>query len=143
MKRLPEIFLMLCLQSSLPVNNEKMESVVVVHREMKDEILYPIRDGKAKIQVFTPDVAFLFVDREGHYHCGTVGYTREKMLPLQDASQTLCQLGADHYGLLSHMAAKALRTPKLNDPAGRSAAVCFGKGIFQVLFSGQDLAVPV
>ncbi len=37
----------------LTCDNEKMESVVVVHREMKDEILYPIRDGKAKIQVFT------------------------------------------------------------------------------------------
>lgn len=115
----------------LTCDNEKMESVVVVHREMKDEILYPIRDGKAKIQVFTPDVAFLFVDREGHYHCGTVGYTREKMLPLQDASQTLCQLGADHYGLLSHMAAKALRTPKLNDLQAEVLRYVLEKGFFR------------
>ncbi len=97
----------------LTCDNEQMESVLVAHQEMKDEILYSLENGQAKIQIYTPNVQLYFVDKEGHYHTGTVEYSRQKMLELDHFAMTCYENGSEHLGLLTHLAVKAMRAARL------------------------------
>lgn len=97
----------------LTCDNEQMESVLVVHQEMKDEILYSLENGQAMIQIYTPNVQLYFVDREGHYHAGTIEYKRQKMLNLDHFAMSCYENGSEHLGLLAHLAVKAMRAARL------------------------------
>lgn len=104
----------------LTCRNEQMESVLVVHQEMKDEVLYPLEKGKADIQVYTPNVQLYFVDNEGHYHAGTIEYQRKKLLNLDHFAMLCYEHGSEHLGLLAHLAARAMRAARLE---GNQAAI--------------------
>lgn len=104
----------------LTCQNEQMESVLVVHREMKDEVLYSLTNGKAVIQIYTPNVQLYFVDKEGHYHAGTIEYQRRKLLNLDHFAMQCYEQGSEHLGLLAHLAAKAMRAAHLG---GSQAAI--------------------
>lgn len=97
----------------LTCENEQMESVLVVHQEMKEEVLYPLENGQAMISVYTPNVQLYFVDKEGHYHTGTVEHRRQKMLNLEHFAMTCYENGSEHPGLLAFLAVKAMRAARL------------------------------
>ena len=99
----------------LQCDNDQMDAVVVVHPEIKDEIIYQLHKGKTHIQLYTPDAIILFVDKKGHYHCGTIDYTIDSLFPMEDCSDVCYDSGSEHYGMLCHMAVKALRQPKLTE----------------------------
>jgi len=124
-------------KEQITCDNPKMESLVVVHRELEKETTYSLQDGKAKVDVYTGDVAFLFVDREGHYHGATVPFSREKLLPLDDFSLDLCGLGIQHYGLTCHVAAGALRSPKLSDLEVKALEEAMAKSYFRPKSTGR------
>ncbi len=94
-------------------DNENMKYVIVSHREMKEELAYPLEGGQAVIQVYTPNVQLIFVDGEGRYHAGTVDYRRQKLLHLDEFAMACYENGSEHFGLLAHLASQALRAVKL------------------------------
>ncbi|MCR5690921.1 MAG: DUF5717 family protein [Eubacterium sp.] len=124
-------------REQITCDNPKMESLVVVHRELNQETTYPLQDGKARVNVYTGDVAFLFVDREGHYHGGTVSYSRERLLPLDDFSLDLCGLGIENYGLTCHVAARTLRKSKLSDLEVKVLEEALAKAYFRPKSTGR------
>lgn len=99
--------------------DDQMESVVVVHTEMKEEVTYQLDGGQALIQIYTPNVQLFFVDRNGYYYSGTIDYSRQKLLHLDKFARACYENGSDHIGLLAHLAVKAMRGARLE--AGQAA----------------------
>lgn len=99
----------------LECHNERVESVVVVHAEMKDEMIYPLVNGQAVIQIFTPNYQLFFVDREGHYCARTIEFSLHEFLHMDKYALTCYEQGAEHVHLLAHLAVKAIRRPRLDD----------------------------
>lgn len=99
----------------LTCSNERMQSVVVVHTEMKEEAVYTLNNGQAVIQIYTSDYQLYFVDREGNYCTGTIDYKLQKLLHLDDFAPVCFENGADHVHLLVHLAVKAIRAARLSD----------------------------
>lgn len=99
----------------LTCSNERMQSVVVVHTEMKEESVYTLHNGQAMIQIYTSDYQLYFVDREGNCCAGTIDYKLQKLLHLDDFAPVCFEHGADHVYLLAHLAVKAIRAARLSD----------------------------
>lgn len=99
----------------LTCHNPNMESVVVVHTEMREEVVYPLDNGQAMIQLYTPNYQIFFVDREGHYLAGTVDYTLKRMLDLEEYAQLCWENGSENVHLLAHLALKFMRGVRLEE----------------------------
>ncbi|MCH5251831.1 MAG: hypothetical protein J1F22_02555 [Lachnospiraceae bacterium] len=99
----------------LTCHNDKMEGVLVVHTETKEETYYPFTEGQAKIQIYTPNYQLYFVDGEGNYYTGTVDYTLKKLLNLDKFSIYCYENGAEHPHLLAHLAVEAERGARLTE----------------------------
>ena len=89
--------------------NDKMAGVLVTHVETKEEVYYPFTEGRANIQIYTPNYQLYFVDGEGNYYAGTVQYDKKKLLHLDKFSIYCYENGAVHPRLLAYLAVKAER----------------------------------
>lgn len=96
-------------------DDERIESVVVLHGEMKEELVYPLDNGRAVIQLFTPNYQIFFVNKEGHYLAGTVDYTLKKMLQVEQYAIHCWENGSEHVHLLAHLAVKAMSAARLDE----------------------------
>lgn len=99
----------------LECQNADMESVVVVHVEMKEETVYPLVGGQAVVQIYTPNYQLYFVDRQGYYHAGTVSYRLHKFLQMDEFAPVCFEHGSDHVHLLAHLAVRAIRGARLEE----------------------------
>jgi len=95
--------------------SEQMESVVVVHSELKEEVSYPLYNGKTMIQIFTPNVQLFFVDSRGNYYAGTIEYDLKKMSGLDVYAGACYENGAEHVGLKVHLAMQAMRGARIDE----------------------------
>ncbi len=102
-------------RQKLTCYNENMESVVVVHAEMEEEAVYPLDNGHALVEIYTPNYQLYFVDRDGDYHAGTVEYKLHKFLQLDKFAALCFEQGSDYVHLLAHLAVKAVRGVKLDE----------------------------
>lgn len=60
--------------------NPKIKSVSVVHKHLKQEMIYPIINGKAYIQLFTKDYAISFLDQEGNRYVFSISYQIKNLM---------------------------------------------------------------
>lgn len=123
----------------LVCHHKKMESVLVVHRELAEEKMYTLTAGKAVIEIYTPNYQLLFVDGEGRYYAGTVEYTLEKLLHLDDLALRCYENGADRVELLAHLAVQAERAAKLDDTRAGILHAAVRKGVFRDHMNGKVL----
>ncbi len=91
----------------------QIESVVVLHREMREKLVYPLHNQQAMIQIFTPNYQLFFVDRDGHYLAGTVDYTLTRILHLDELAQSCYEMGSQNVHLLVFLAVKAMRSVRM------------------------------
>lgn len=96
-------------------DNEKMDGVVVVHRETEEEVYYPLEGGQARIALYTPNTQIFFVDERGRYYAGTVDYRIKKLLQMDDYAMLCYEQGARMPQLLAHLAYRAERAARLQD----------------------------
>lgn len=97
----------------LTCRHPEIEGVMVVHVEAKEENYYPIVAGTAKIMIYTPNYQLYFVDREGHYYCGSVEYELQKLLHMDEYAGLCYQNGATYVPLLISLAVQAWRRARL------------------------------
>ena len=110
-QELPDVMFM----HSLYCDNEKMDGVVVVHREMKEEAYYPLENGRAQIALYTPNIQIFFVDHRGRYYAGTVDYQMKKLLSLDDYALLCYERVARDSHLLVHLAYRAERAARIQE----------------------------
>ncbi len=99
----------------LVCRHERMESVLVVHTELAEEKMYSLVNGQADIEIYTPNYRLFFVDDEGKYFSGSVEYTMDKLLHLDDYAGLCYENGGNRPELLAHLAVKAERAAGLDD----------------------------
>lgn len=77
---LPEIM----FTHELTCDNPNMASVVVVHKELEDEEVTAISDGKANIQIYTQDVSVFMIDTFGNRYTVSIEYTLSPLIEPDD-----------------------------------------------------------
>ena len=95
--------------------SEQMESVVVVHAELKEEVSYSLYNGKAMVQIFSPNVQLFFVDSYGNYYAGTVDYDLKKMSQLDRFAGICYENGSEHMGLKTFLAVQTMRGARIDE----------------------------
>ncbi len=96
-------------------DNEKMDGVVVIHRETEEEAWYPLENGQAQIRIYTPNVQIFFVDERGRYYAGTVDYRIKKLLQMEEYAPLCFEQGARLPQLIAHLAYRAERAAQLQE----------------------------
>lgn len=92
---------------------DTMEGVVVVHRECLGEKYYPLENGCARVQIYTPNFQLYFVDERGRYYAETVSYTITPLLRIRDLALSCYESGAESEELLIYLAVLAERAPRM------------------------------
>lgn len=100
---------------TLSCHNERMDGVVVVHRETREETFYPLENGSAKVCIYTPNAHIFFVDEHGRYYAGTVDYRMKKLLQMDEVALLCYEQGARMPQLLAHLAYRAERAARLQE----------------------------
>lgn len=96
-------------------DNEKMDGVVVVHKECQGETYYPLQNGYAQISIYTPNAQIYFLDDRGRYYTGTVDYRIARLLDLDDYAWQCYEEGADFSQLMIYLASKAERAARIEE----------------------------
>ena len=77
----------------LEFSNSRIERVMLLYGELKDDYLYPVRRGKAYVPVYTRNCRLVFIDREGNRYAQTV-FRRKRFMKtaqsLHDPCRKLC-----------------------------------------------------
>lgn len=100
---------------ALYCENESMDGVVVVHREVGKEVYYPLEDKWAQIQIYTPHAQIFFLDERGRYYAGSVDYEITKLLSMDTYALPCYEQGARLPELLVHLACQAERAARLQE----------------------------
>lgn len=100
---------------SLICDNEGMDGVVVLHMETGEETYYPLENGQAQIQLYTPNTLIFFLDERRRYFAGTVDYRLKKLLQMDDLAMLCYERGSRLPRLLVHLAYYAERAAKLQE----------------------------
>ncbi|TAH74949.1 MAG: hypothetical protein EWM47_00775 [Anaerolineaceae bacterium] len=64
----------------LSCDNPNMVSVVVVHKELEDEVITPLTDGRANIQIYTEGASVFMIDSFGNRYSVSIDYTLSPLL---------------------------------------------------------------
>lgn len=92
-----------------------MDGVAVIHMETGEETYYPLENGQAQIQIYTPNAQIFFLDERRRYFAGTVDYRLKKLLQMDDCAMLCYEQGSRLPRLLVHLAYQAERAAKLQD----------------------------
>lgn len=93
----------------------EVTAAIVIHRQLKEENVVPIVNGKAQIQIYTKDYSIVFTDQEGNrYACSSL-YEMEKMLTNDQFMEWVKELSPDHPGMLLWECEKMRTEKKIPD----------------------------
>ncbi len=81
-------------------DDAKIRNVIVCHKQLKQEAVYPCKDGVAYIQLFTPDAKIIFEDGNRRRYAVTVDYNLQKLMNANKYMEQCVSLQVSHYGLL-------------------------------------------
>ena len=84
----------------LYTDDPKVRSVIVRHRQMKQEEIYPCVHGIAYPRVYTEDAAILFQDEKQRRYADTVDYNRSPLFDDREMVSAVLDKGADEPGVL-------------------------------------------
>ncbi len=81
-------------------DDTKIRNVIVCHKQLQQEKVYPCKDGIAYIQLFTPDAEIIFEDGKRRRYAVTVDYNLQKLMNVEKYLEQCVELGVAHYGLI-------------------------------------------
>lgn len=110
---------------------DRMDGVVVVHKECKGETYYPLTDGCAQVQIYTPNAQIYFVDERGRYYAETVPYEVTPMLHMGDYALACYEGGSEAMPLLIHLAVLAERAPRMSEIQAEIMRFVLEKRVFR------------
>lgn len=99
-KKLPDI-----IQTyEITCEDEQMTEVIVIHKEMTEECVSRIHDGKAYVRIYTKNPVILFSDCHGRRYGSTVSYQMKKLSDMQEFLKLSSASNQDNEYLLLHFA---------------------------------------
>ena len=84
----------------LYTDDPKVRSVIVRHRQMKQEEIYPCVHGIAYPRIYTEDAAIVFQDEKQRRYAATVDYNRSPLFADRDMVSAVLEKGADEPGVI-------------------------------------------
>lgn len=78
----------------------EITSVIVIHRQLKEENIVPVIHGKAQVQIYTEDYSIVMVDAVGNRYASPALYELEKLLTNEKFTEWVKDLSPDHAGML-------------------------------------------
>lgn len=88
-------------------DNPAMRYVCVAHRELQEEILAPLVNGTAQVDIYTENVLLSLVDDCGNRHVTGIPFRLTRLLHAEDCYNDAYRLSPESNMLLLHLAAKA------------------------------------
>lgn len=79
----------------LTVSNDNISAVVVSHKELEEELLIPVVNHVAFIDMVTESAVVSLVDREGNRYVSTIPYKLQKLVDEADYMDILSQFAGD------------------------------------------------
>ena len=101
-RMIPEI----CFYYEVACDCPGIVAVCVAHKELKDEVCVPLRDGHAYIELFTENAEVLMCDADGNRYISTVDYGLDKLVHLESLFEQCDELIGDNHKLLLNLAEK-------------------------------------
>ena len=86
--------------SRLYTDDPKVRSVIVRHRQINKEEIYPCIHGVAYPRVYTKDAAVVFQDEKQRRYAATVDYNRSPLFDDREMVPAVLEKGADEPGVL-------------------------------------------
>lgn len=83
-------------------DNPNMISVIVVHKEHDEEVIIPLNQGRANVDIYTEDASIFFLDANGNRYVATVDYKLTPLLPDADINGLTLDY-ENHPKLLLHL----------------------------------------
>lgn len=93
-------------------NNPVMEAVCVIHKEIINEQIVPIVNGRAYVDIYSPDAYIFVIDRKGNRYYQTEDYTVRKLLHMDSYADRCAQYCVDDEGLLLHLYSRYMKDYK-------------------------------
>ena len=89
-----------CFTYRLYTDDPKVRSVIVRHRQLKQEEIYPCVHGIAYPKIYTGDAAVLFQDEKQRRYAATVDYNLTPLFDDREMVPAVLEKGADEPGVL-------------------------------------------
>jgi hypothetical protein len=87
----------------LMCENTNIVGVLVVHKELEEEVYVPLISGRAQISIFTKNPVLIFVDSNHNRYATTIGYTLNKLLKLDHYSKKCYELNHNSHMLVLNL----------------------------------------
>jgi hypothetical protein len=107
----------IAFQYVLTCTNQKIKSVVVVHKELTLEEQVPLVDGKAIVHLVTDNAQIFLMDQSNQRYFLTVGYSLRKTSRLEDKFGKMYELAPDDARLILYLSVKAHYYQKFDEHA--------------------------
>lgn len=88
-------------------NNKHIRSVAVKHRELAKEVIVPVKDGVAYIELITDSAAISLLDENGNRYISTIPYRLEKLVEERYYIDICYRYSSHDYRLLLFLHANA------------------------------------
>ena len=83
-------------------DDDKVRQIIVRHKQLQEEEVYPCTQGVAYIRLYTEDAAILFQDGKQRRYAATIPYNLKKLTDEEKVIPELLKLGVEEPGLLLH-----------------------------------------
>lgn len=97
------------------VVNPWIHSVIVSHREVQNDIEYPVSGGIAYVDIYMEDYLLVFVDKLGSRYSGTVEYTISPLLDINEYIKACYALNNENPMILMNRSERAIKYQKSDD----------------------------
>lgn len=81
------------------VENPSIRNVIVCHDALKEEHIYPCRDGVAYVDIYSEDACILFEDEKKRRFSSTVPHTCRPLMQVKEIARSCMDLGVRDTGL--------------------------------------------
>lgn len=104
---LAEIIPKLAFVHEVTCENPNIKNVAIVHKELQDECIVPLTEGRAFVNLYTDQAQIFFIDHREKRYYNSVSYTLKKLTHLTTLLETCYDINPDQADLILHLSEKA------------------------------------
>lgn len=123
----------------LTCNNPNMDGVYVIHLETEEAVFYPLIDGQAHIDIYTPNYQIYFADKENRYYVKSVDYRVRPVMNLGRMAMPCFENGSVDKGLMLHLLSKTSRRFSLKSQEAMICHMVVKENILSNYYQGKFL----
>lgn len=94
------------------INNDRIKEVIVRHKEIKKEEVYPITNGKAYIHIYTEDVIVMFRDMKNDIYISSIDYRLNKLYDNREFNEEALVRNPDNIYMMARECEQLLKYHK-------------------------------